>query len=267
MREEHPGCGVEKMYYTLSPDFIGRDEFIRVFMSLGYRVKRVKNYVRTTVASHLKLPNLIEGMELTRPNQLWQSDITYFYLNGDFYYLTFIIDVYTRKIIGYKASRNMQKEANIFALKQALSQYDPSQGGLIHHSDRGSQYGSNAYLNLLSKNNITPSMGVKGQDNAYAERLNGIIKNEYLRKWEIKDYKDLQVKLKKSVNHYNIKRIHRSLPNRNSPVKFEELVINLKYQERPKVIIYAEGKPNYIEVKYLDIINQEIALAHNCPMV
>ena len=115
--------------------------------------------------------------------------------------------------------RDRQKEANILALKQALSQYHPDQGSLIHHSDRGSQYGSNAYLKLLSKNNITPSMGMKGQDNAYAERLNGIIKNEYLRKWDIKDFKDLQVKLKKAVKNYNTKRIHRSLPNRNSPAK------------------------------------------------
>lgn len=268
LREEHPGCGVEKMYYKLNPKSMGRDQFIDVFMKLGYRVYYPKNYTKTTIPGHLKFPNLIEGMAVYKPNQVWQTDITYFLLNDKFYYLTFILDVYTRKIIGYTASKNLRAEANIIALKQALktSNKFPIKD-LIHHSDLGSQYTSNDYLSILYKNNINVSMGVKGQDNAYAERVNGIIKNEYLKKWSIKDFKDLKRKLTKAVSHYNTKRLHRSLPKMETPVGFEKKYLSLPNQERPTVIIYADGKPKYMEVLNLHIFNQEKPLAHNCPMV
>jgi len=266
LRLAHPGCGVEKMYYTLKPKFIGRDNFIAIFMKLGYRVKRAKNYMRTTLPTHIKFPNFIQGMEVYKPNQLWQSDITYFHLNGKFYYLVFILDVYTRKIKGYHVSENMRALSNLLALEQALKGNTESINDLIHHSDRGSQYTSNVYLNLLSKHNITVSMGVKGQDNAYAERINGIIKNEYLNKWKIKDLNDLKKKVKQAVNHYNEERIHNSLPDRLTPGEFEKIVVDLTYQERPKVIIYADGKPNNLEALSLKVINQEKPMAHNCPI-
>ncbi len=267
LRKEHPGCGVEKMYKTLRPDFIGRDNFVDVLMKLGYRVKKNKNYVRTTIPTHLKYPNLIEGMLVYRPTQVWQSDITYFYLNGKFYYIVFIIDVYTRKVVGFKASENMRAEANISVLNQAIRK-ENVQAGLIHHSDRGSQYVAKEYLKLLQENNILVSMGMKAQENAYAERINGTIKNEYLYKWEIKSFKDLQRRLKKAVQHYNNQRIHDSLPDNLSPVKFERLLLDLYSQKRPKVIIYAEGK-NKTEMpsRHLCFKPEEEPQAHNCPMV
>lgn len=267
LRAAHPGCGLEKMYYTLRPNSMGRDQFIDIFMKLGYRVHTPKNYTKTTVPGHLRFPNLIEGMAVCKPNQLWQTDITYFLLKGKFYYLTFIIDVYTRKIIGYTASNHLRAEANIIALKQALktSQTFPIDD-LIHHSDMGSQYTSNAYLSVLSKNNVTVSMGVKGQDNAYAERVNGIIKNEYLKKWLIKDFKDLKRKLTKAVNHYNTKRLHRSL-EMETPVMAEKNYLSLPDREKPMVIIYADGKPKSMEVSNLHRFNREKPQAHNCPMV
>lgn len=243
MRKEHPGCGVEKMYYTLKPKFLGRDNFIDIFMDLGYRVDRPKNYIRTTYSSHLKFPNLIEAMEIYGPNQLWQTDITYFHLSGKFYYLVFILDVYTRKIIGYNVSDNMRVESNIIALKQALKSCSKtSLATLVHHSDRGSQYTSTRYLNLLKTHNIKVSMGFKAQDNAYVERVNGIMKNEYLYKWQIRNFKELKRKLKKAITHYNGKRIHRSLPNRTTPDKFEQLVLNLNDHKKLKMVIYKAVK-------------------------
>lgn len=105
IRSEHPGCGVEKMYYMLRPGWIGRDNFIELLISNGYRVKKVKNYVRTTYSVMTNYyPNKIEGMQLLDINRLLQSDITYFMVGDKFYYLTFIEDVYSRRIIGY-ASR------------------------------------------------------------------------------------------------------------------------------------------------------------------
>ena len=267
LRSEHPGCGVEKMYKTLKPDFIGRDKFIDIFMSLGYRLKKVKNYVRTTIPTHLKYPNLIEGMSVIRKNQVWQTDITYFYLNGHFYYIIFIIDVYTRKIVGHKVSDNMKAQANILTLKLAIKQQNCSLKNLIHHSDRGSQYVANDYIKILKDNGILISMGLKAQDNAYAERVNGIIKNEYLSGWNIKSFSDLRRKLNKAVKHYNEKRLHSSLLNELSPVMFEKYLLNLGSQERPKVIIYAEGKCKTEEASSLHSFKpREEPQAHNCPM-
>ena len=267
LRKEHPGCGVEKMYNSLNPNFIGRDNFIDVFMNLGYKVKKIKNYVRTTIPTHLKYPNLIEGMLVHRPNQVWQSDITYFYSNGKFYYIVFILDVYTRKIVGYKVSDNMRAEANISALKQAVKSQGISLNGLIHHSDRGSQYVDKNYIQLLKNNGITISMGLKAQDNAYAERINGTIKNEYLKRWEIKSFSDLKRKLNKAVKHYNEKRMHSSLPKDLSPASFEKSLLSLYSQKRPKVIIYAEGKNKPFEPSRLEWFKPEKEpQAHNCPM-
>ena len=115
LREEHPGCGVEKMYYTLQPNFIGRDRFVELMLELGYRLKRKKNYRRTTIASKIYYPNLIKGMQVNRPSMIWQSDITYIPIGNRHYYAVFIIDVYTKKIVGYKVSDNMRAQANMDA--------------------------------------------------------------------------------------------------------------------------------------------------------
>lgn len=107
LKEEHLGCGVEKMYHTLGSRFMGRDKFCEVFMDLGYGVKRIRNYHRTTYSGTYFYPNLIEGMAVKGPFQVVQSDITYFHLNGDFYYLEFIINVYTRLVVGYSVNDNL----------------------------------------------------------------------------------------------------------------------------------------------------------------
>jgi len=267
IKKEHPGCGVEKMYETLQPQTMGRDKFCEVFLSLGYGVKRIKNYRKTTIAGHVNYPNLIEGLYVDRPNQVVQSDITYFDLNGKFYYIVFIIDVYTKMILGYQVSNHMRAEANLKALEMALKKMQIKPGELIHHSDRGSQYGSDLYRKKLQSKGIHISMGMKATDNAYAERLNGIIKNEYLRKWNIKDEQDLKVKTRKAVNHYNDKRKHRSLRMKYSPTSFQNAWLTLKPQDRPKVIIYTEGKPNLKEASSLsEIYPRTDPKAHICPM-
>ncbi len=224
LRCEHPGCGVEKMYYTLKPDFIGRDGFVELFMELGYRVKRIKNYHRTTIPASHKYPNLIEGLIVKSKNTVWQSDITYFEVGDRFYYLVFIIDVYTRQIVGYAVSDHLRAEANIKALKMAIRVHGAPR---IHHSDRGSQYIDKGYVGLLLENDVQVSMGLQAQDNAYAERINGTIKNDYLKYKKIKSYSVLRMEVKKAVDHYNRKRIHNSLPQKISPDEFD--LNNKKY--------------------------------------
>lgn len=238
LKQEHPGCGVEKMYHTLRPTTMGRDKFCELFLSLGYGVKPMKNYCKTTIAGHINYPNLIAGMEVTRPFQVVQSDITYFDLNGKFFYLVFITDVYTRMIVGYQVSNHMRAEANLQALNIALKKMDFHPWGLIHHSDRGSQYGSELYRNRLKEKNIHISMGLAATDNAFAERVNGIIKNEYLKRWRIIDEQDLRRKTKKAVDHYNQKRKHRGYKMKFSPMEFYQNWLALETQDRPKVIIF-----------------------------
>jgi len=267
LKKEHPGCGVEKMYHTLQPETMGRDKFCEIFLSLGYGVKPIKNYTKTTVAGHINYPNIIAGMQVTRPYQVIQSDITYFYLNGKFYYLTFIIDVYTREILGYHVSDHLRASANVKALKMALKNMKFNPGELIHHSDRGSQYGSQIYRNLLMENGILISMGLTATDNAYAERINGIIKNEYLKRWKIKDFSDLKRKTKKAVENYNNKRLHRSHKMQYTPISFKKHCLTLDDQDRPKVIIYADGNKNLKgTLSANEILPRTEPQAHNCPI-
>lgn len=240
LRSEHSGCGVEKMYYSLNPDFIGRDNFIETFMDLGYRVKRIKNYHRTTIPISFKFPNLIEGLILRSKNMLWQSDITYFDIKGKFYYIVFIIDVYTRYIVGYAVSKTLRAEANIRALKTATKDHGYP---MIHHSDRGSQYIEKRYTKMLRDHNCKISMGLKAQDNAYAERINGIIKNEYLKYKSIDTFDQLKKEVKKAVIHYNFKRPHYSLPNRLTPAGFEKSSNQIKMDQE----IYAHDKIKVVE--------------------
>ncbi|HTN67893.1 MAG TPA: IS3 family transposase [Dysgonamonadaceae bacterium] len=269
IREDHPGCGLEKLYKTLQPQTMGRDKFCEIFMELGYRVRKIKNYTRTTTPFWFNYPNLIEGMAVTRPFQVLQTDITYFDIDGEFYYLVFIMDVYTREILGYNVGDNMRTECNLNTLKMALKKIPKHHlKTMIHHSDRGSQYGSKEYIKLLNDNEIRVSMGMKAQDNAFAERVNGTIKNEYLKLWDIPDLKTLRKRTKQAVNHYNYKRLHLAFKNKYSPVEFKKSLLNLNTQERPMVIIYAEG--NYkvkVASSHFDFNPREEPLAHNCPIV
>jgi len=234
LRKEHPGCGVEKMYSILKPDFIGRDRFVDTFMQLGYRLKRKKNYRRTTIAGKIYYPNAIKGLEINAPSVVWQSDITYYRVGDRFYYAVFIIDVYTKKIVGYHVSDNMRGTANIKALKMALKD---NKAPKIHHSDRGSQYTYKSYTELLKTNTTTISMALSAQDNAYAERVNRTIKEEYLDHWKPQTFSQLQSQVNKAVKNYNKKRSHDHLKKRN-PEDFINYWSTLKPEERPVITIF-----------------------------
>lgn len=238
LREEHPGCGVEKMYNTLKPDFIGRDRFVDLFMDLGFRIKKKKNYRRTTYSSSVYHPNLIKGMSLNAPSMIWQSDITYIQVGDKFYYAVFIIDVYTKKIVGYQVSNHMRATANINALNQALND---NKAPLIHHSDRGSQYICKEYNELLKANKSKISMALCGQDNAYAERINRTIKEEYLDYWNPNTFEQLKRCVEKAVNHYNNKRPHNNI-GKLSPIEFENKWFNEPSFSKPILTIFDNEK-------------------------
>lgn len=267
IREDHPGCGLEKLYRSLQPSWIGRDKFISTFQRLGYGVVKPKNYHRTTIPTHIRFPNLISGMLVRASDTVWQSDITYFYVHNRHYYIVFIIDIYTKIIKGYAVSDHLRAEANIAALKMAFR----SSGKLhrlIHHSDRGSQYVDLGYQKLLTDRGISISMGVCAQDNPYAERINGTIKNEYLKHREINTFHKLKHEVKRAVNHYNTRRIHNHLPNNLNPVAFEKELLNLSDQDRPMVIVYAEGNCKIREASSLSYFRpRKEPQVHDCPIV
>lgn len=238
LRRVHPGCGVEKMYYALRPDFIGRDRFIALMMQAGFRLNKPRNYRRTTYAGKRHFTNLIKGLKIREPGQLWQSDITYILVGGQFFYAIFIIDVYSKVIVGYEVSRHMQATANVRALTMALKKYPAAQ---IHHSDRGSQYSSRQYLNLLEQQQTRISMGLKAQENAYAERINRTIKEEYLSYLSLTSFEHLKTKLALAVKHYNYKRPHNHL-NKMTPIDFENRCKTDPTFDKPELIIFDDTK-------------------------
>jgi len=244
IRMVHPKMGARKMYEMLIPEHIGRDKFESLLLQNGYRVCYSPNYIRTTYSVKCyQYINLIKGIELTGVNHVWQSDITYIWVSNKFYYLVFIIDVYSRRIIGYNASNSLEATSNIKALEMAFCKRGREKyKGLIHHSDRGSQYASDAYTNLLKLKGCEISMCDVAYENAYAERVNGIIKNEYLRCKNITNFCALEKELDCAVNAYNYGRPHLSLVNKLSPANFEKYVLSLNAEERPKVKLYTDGQ-------------------------
>jgi putative transposase len=237
VRAAHPGCGVEKMYHILEPGFIGRDKFIDIMMQVGFRLKRPRNYRRTTYAGRTRYPNLIKGMEIKDPSVIWQSDITYIRIGERFYYAVFIIDVYSKKVVGYKLSDSMRANANVEALAMALTTHKAPK---IHHSDRGGQYSAIQYVSLLKDHKVRISMGLKAQENAYAERINRTIKEEYLDLWKAKSYRELNIQMRKAVTNYNKNRPHNHL-NKMTPEAFEKRCLTDPMFKKPRITIFDEN--------------------------
>ena len=238
LRRDHPDCGVAKMYDTLRPDFIGRDRFVDVFMDLGFRLKRKKNYRRTTYSCSVYYQNMIKGMKVYAPSMIWQTDITYIGIGEKFYYAVFIIDVYTKKIVGYRVSNHMRATANMGAMEMALKE---NKAPSIHHSDRGSQYIYKEYITLLKENDCKISMALSAQDNAYAERINRTIKEEYLDYWKPKTFEELKKHVDKAIYNYNNKRPHDNI-GKLSPVDFENKWLNNQLNPKPIFTIFDNEK-------------------------
>jgi putative transposase len=261
IRKEHPKMGCRKMYYCVDPDGWGRDTFEKLLLSKGYRVKYKPNYRRTTYSQNqYYFPNLTKGLELTNVNQLWVTDITYFFVKGKFFYLTFILDVYSHRIIGYEASTTLKAESNLKALKMAFSTRGQDVfPGLIHHSDKGSQFINQHYRKKIKDAQIKMSMSNFAWENPYAERINGIVKNEYLECWDLDIRDGLINPTKRAVNSYNTTRPHWSL-KMLSPVNFEKLLLTLDIQKRPTMKLYIEGKPKVERASSSNNLNPKTSL-------
>ena len=241
IRREHPRSGCRKMAMDMVCKGWGRDKIENLLLGNGYRVCYPVNFCRTTKSQHqLYFPNLIEGLELNKINQVVQTDITYYRIGEKFYYLVFIIDVYSRRIVGYAVNKTLEAEGNIKALKRMFTiRQNDSLENMIHHSDKGSQYIDQIYLKLLKARDIRISMCNEAWENAYSERINKTIKEEYLDGWDITDFATLCRLTRKAVHHYNFKRRHQSL-TWQTPIEFERNVENLDPANRPKFKLYKQ---------------------------
>ena len=214
-----PRIGTRKLYYLLQEEFkregikMGRDNLFRLLREEGLLVQKKKKYTITTNSKHFlhKHPNLIKGMKIKRPEQVWVADITYIPVAKGVSYLHLITDAYSKKIVGYEICDNMTATSTLKALQMALKNR-VNDHKLIHHSDRGLQYCSGLYTKLLIDNNIDISMTIDGDpyENAIAERINGILKDEFGLGETIPTQNEAIKMVRQAVEIYNTIRPHLS---------------------------------------------------------
>ena len=219
IRKEMPKLGTRKLYYLLKSEFvknnikIGRDALFSYLRSESMLVKPKKNYTKTTNSKHWlrKYPNLMKENKASRPEEFFVSDITYIKSRERTYYLSLVTDAYSRKIMGYELSDDMSADNVVKAMIMANNNRVTNKN-LIHHSDRGLQYCSAVYQKELQKSNVIPSMtdGYDCYQNALAERINGILKAEFLI-YKCNSAKELKQLIAESIETYNNKRPHLSL--------------------------------------------------------
>ena len=220
IREDQKRIGARKLLSIIRSELpadalIGRDAFFDLLRSRGMLVRKRKVRAYTTNSYHWlhKHPNLIKELTPIRPNHLWVSDITYIRTKAGFVYLSLITDAYSRKIVGWNLSDTMEAINTMEALYMAISQLPADAKEIIHHSDRGIQYCSTKYVNCLKKHNIKISMTENGDpyENAIAERVNGILKTEWLYDMDLNGLADATKAGCSIIKIYNTQRPHTSV--------------------------------------------------------
>lgn len=219
-RKLMPKIGGRKLLRLIEPGLpeelrMGRDSFFDFLRERGFLVRKARNRVRTTYSNHWmhKYPNLIKDFTPTGPHQLWVGDITYILTSDGFVYLSLITDAYSRKIIGWALGDTLEAIHSIIALNMAIEQLPRGIKKVFHHSDRGVQYCSNEYVKILKKRHFQISMTESGdpRDNAIAERVNGILKDEWLNQMKFSSIGQVSRELCEVIRIYNEKRPHSSL--------------------------------------------------------
>lgn len=220
IRSRHRHMGGRKLYEILQPYFLehhikmGRDALFNLLESNHLLVRRRKRRVYTTQSFHWlrKYPNLIKNQLLTKPNQLWVSDITYWRIGCGYVYISLITDAFSHKIVGYHVADTLETVQTLEALRMAIQDLPLDHQGLTHHSDRGIQYCSNEYVQILQHHSIQISMTENSdpRENAIAERVNGILKEEYLYDYSVQTLSQAKPVLDFAINLYNVERPHMS---------------------------------------------------------
>jgi hypothetical protein len=230
IRKDHPTMNSVAMYYKINPVSIGRDRFLRICKEYGFTAKCKTSGRRTTDSTGvIRFPNRLEGIKLCRINQAFSSDITYYEISGCYYYLTFVMDCYSRCILGWNvSSRLLTEHTTLPALKKAIrARKGNIKRGVIFHSDGGGQYYDKNFLKLTARYGFENSMCEYAYENGKAERLNGVIKNNYLRFARINSLEDLIREVDLAVKKYNYEKPHKALKYL-TPIEFERKHVNLQ---------------------------------------
>ena len=215
--------GAKKLYLILKKELIlhgitiGRDLFFEVLRDYNLLVKRKRKYIQTTMSRHRfhKYPNCAKDLKIDCSEQLWVSDITYLRVFGKHYYLILITDAYSRKVVGYNFGPKMDAKFCVVALQMALDGRQYPERELMHHSDRGVQYCSDLYVDLLNANSIKISMTENGDplENALAERMNRTFKDTFGLDKDFVDFKTAQRAVDNAIEYYNTRLPHSSVDN------------------------------------------------------
>lgn len=213
--------GGKKLYLILKKELeahhiqIGRDKFFEVLRANDLLVKRRRRRIKTTMSRHRlrKYPNLSKGLTVDRAEQLWVSDITYLSVEGTHCYLILITDAYSRKVVGYNFGRNMDTAFCLKALRNALANRLFPSRVLMHHSDRGLQYCSKKYVEVLENNKIQISMTENGDplENPLAERMNGIFKDNFALDVDFESFEKAKTQIDQAIEYYNNRLPHSSV--------------------------------------------------------
>jgi len=219
-RKDTPGAGGRKLFHVLQEHWqghgihLGRDQFFTILRHHELLIRRRKKYVTTTDSKHWlkKYPNLAKDLKVEQAEQLWVSDITYIAVADKFGYLMLITDAYSRKIVGYQFSQSLSAAFCVNGLKQALACRQFPERKLMHHSDRGIQYCSKAYVDVLLLHPCKISMTQNGDpyENALAERVNGILKQEWKLDQTFPSFEQAKTAIDNAIYHYNNSRPHAS---------------------------------------------------------
>jgi putative transposase len=247
IRKLHPVIGGRKLYCLLQPFLLehqikmGRDGLFDLLSANKLLVRKRKRRINTTQSHHWlkKYSNLIKEWHPKKPGELWVADITYVPIENGFLYLSLLTDAYSHKIMGYHIADTLEAVHTTKALQMALQNNMVAPDQLIHHSDRGIQYCSAEYVNLLNDHGIKISMSENGDplENPIAERINGIIKDEYLKHYPIINQSEAMELMEIIVERYNQKRPHQSI-NMLTPevVHQQKILVNRRWSKQKELI-------------------------------
>jgi transposase InsO family protein len=237
VRKDHPTLSLRAMFHKIQPIGMGRDAFELMCSNNGFKVEHRRSQHRTTDSTGvIRFTDLLSNLKLTSINQAFSSDITYYEVNGYYCYITFILDCFSRRIIGHHTSQRLTTEQTTLpALKMALKTRKGSMlPDTIFHSDGGGQYYDKEFLKLSAKYKMRNSMCEYAWENGKAEKLNGTIKNNYLKYYDINNYNDLTKYVDRAVKLYNNERPHKAL-GYLTPVNYEKKLLTLNVQTSPKM--------------------------------
>jgi len=241
VRQEQPRLGTRKLHYILKAELgVGRDKLFEILRKEQMLITKRRKYVKTTNSKHWMriYADSSKQLELKQPEQLWVADITYLSTRQETLYLHLVSDAYSKQIMGYTLSKDLKSESTVKALQMALRRRVYQNRNILHHSDRGLQYCSRIYIDELRRNNCQISMTQDGSpyDNAVAERINGILKDEFYCDEKFDSFEQAKNHIEQSIMIYNTKRPHLSCSMLTPAEMHQQNFLPVKYWKKTSLL-------------------------------